>query len=384
MVVAKRLVTIMLIVIILLTCCGCWNLVEINNTAIVTALGVDLQENGQIRFAIQLETALPKKEGAVKIKNLVLTSEGRTITEAARNITLYLPRIPLWPHTSSLVIGENLARNDTALIADFFMRNRNVRMDSDMLIADNLPLEELFSVNDPLTGCSLRCMEQLLRFQETSLGNYVPVSIAEFFFKLATPGVDPVLPIVTVAAINGGQNLKLQGTAVFKDRRMVGYLNEKESRGYRWVNPGKKMGGLLGVEMPGGKGRVIFEVVNFKTKQIPRLQDGSLVMDIHIQATVNFYEQTGTAKLVGIKQRSKLESAAAHQIKQEVQACIDKSQSLNSDILGWGRTLYRNYPEEWEKLQHHWSELYPQTRANIRVDCLVDRTYIGTRSFEFK
>ena len=380
----KRLTAIIIIFAILVSCCGCWNLVEINNTAIVAGLGADLQENGQMHFAVQLETASTKKEGGVKIKNLVLTSDGRTITEAARNITLYLPRIPLWPHASTLVIGENLARNDMALIADFFMRNRNVRMDSDMLIAHNLPLEELFSVNDPLTGCSLRCMEQLLRFQETSLGIYVPVSIAEFFFKLATPGVDPVLPIVTVTAIDGGQDLKLQGTAVFRDRRMVGFLNEKESRGYRWLNPGKKMGGLLGVEMPGGKGRVVFEVVNFKTKQTPRLQDGSLVMDIQIETAVNFYEQTGTAELVGIEQRSNLESVAARQIKQEIQACIDKSQSLNSDILGWGRTLYRHYPAEWEKLQYHWSELYPQTRANIKVNCLVDRTYIGTRSFEFK
>ncbi len=357
---------------------------EINNTAIVTALGADLLENGQMHFAVQLESASTKKEGAIKTKNLVLTSDGRTITEAARKTTLYLPRIPLWPHASSLIIGENLACNDMALIADFFMRNRNVRMDSDMLIADNLSLEELFSVNDPLTGCSLRCIEQLLRFQETSLGHYVPVSIAEFFLKLATPGVDPVLPIVTVTSINGEQDLKLQGMAVFKDRRMVGYLNENESRGYRWLNPGKNMGGLLGVEMPEGEGRVVFEVVNFKAKQTPRLQDGSLVMDIQIQAAINFYEQTGTAQLVGLEQKQNLEIAAARQIKQQVQACIDKSQSFNSDILGWGRTLYRYYPEEWEKLQNNWKEVYPQTRANIKVNCLVDRTYIGTRSFEFK
>ncbi|HHV16839.1 MAG TPA: Ger(x)C family spore germination protein [Gelria sp.] len=381
---AKRVTAVILLITMVMSCCGCWNLVEIDRTAIVAGLGVDLLEDDQMHFAVQLETATTGEEESVKPKNTVLVSNGQTMTEAARNITLRLPRIPLWPHASSLVIGENLARHDLALIADFFMRNRNVRMDSDMLVASNLPLEELFSVNDPLTGCSLRCMEQLLRFQESSLGIYVPVSIAEFFFKLATPGVDPVLPVLTVASIDGEQDLKLQGTAVFKDRRLVGYLNEKESRGYRWLNPGKNMGGLLGVEMPEGKGRVVFEVINFKTKQTPRLQDGLLVMDIEIQAEVNFFEQTGTAKLVGIEQKESLEIAAARQIKQEVQACITKSQELTSDVLGWGRTLYRHYPAEWEELQDHWQELYPETKANIRVNCRVDRTYMGTRSFEFK
>lgn len=381
----KNITAALIILLILFNCCGCWNLVEVNNTAIVAGLGADVLDNGQMHFSVQVETASAAGEGEpVKPENLVLTSTGRTITEAARKITLIMPRTPLWSHASSLVIGEQLANSDLALVIDFLARNRNVRMDSTMLVAKNARPDQVFAVNDPLTGCSARCLENLLSFEEITRGNYTPVNIAEFLFKLATPGVDPVLPMLTVAPLDSGQALHLQGTAIFRERRMVGVLNEIESRGYRWLYPVKNMGGLLVTQMPQNKEMVAFEPVKFTCKQTPRLQSGKIVMDIEIQALLNFYEQQGTSKLVGMHQRQDLEIAAAREIKQEVRSCINKAQSLNSDILGWGRTVYRHHPAQWEKLQSDWDELYPQIKANIRVSCKVDRTYLSTKSFEFR
>ena len=103
---AKRVTAVILLITMVMSCCGCWNLVEIDRTAIVAGLGVDLLEDDQMHFAVQLETATTGEEESVKPKNTVLVSNGQTMTEAARNITLRLPRIPLWPHASSLVIGK--------------------------------------------------------------------------------------------------------------------------------------------------------------------------------------------------------------------------------------------------------------------------------------
>lgn len=368
-----------------MNCCGCWNLTEVNNTAIVAGLGADVLDDGQMHFSVQVEPASAAAEGEpVKPKNTVLTSTGRTITEAARNITLIMPRVPLWPHASSLVIGEQLARSDLARIADFLARNRNVRMDSTMLVAKNARPDQVFSVNDPLTGCSARCLEDLLDFEETTRGSYVSVTIAEFLFKLATPGVDPVLPMLATATSKSGPILKLQGTALFRERHMVGALNERESRGFRWLCPVKNRGGLLVTSMPQGKGRVAFEPIKFSCKQLPRSQNGLVVMDIEINAILNFYEQQGDNKLIGLYQRRDLEIAAAREIRKEVRACIDKAQTLNSDILGWGRIIYRHHPVQWEKMQGNWEQLYPQVKANIRVNCRVDKTYLSASSFKFR
>lgn len=380
----KQAITALVIIFAVLNCCGCWNMVEVNNTALVAGLGLDILNDGQMHFSVQLEEAFNPGEGEpVKAENVVLTSRGQTLTEAARNITLIMPRFPLWSHASSLIIGEKLARDDLARAADFVVRNRNIRMDSTMLVAKNARPDQVFAVNDPLTGCSARCLEDLLAFAETTRGSYVAVSVAEFMFKLATPGIDPVLPMLTVTT-ESGQALQLADTAVFRERRMVGVLNAKESRGYRWLNPVRNMGGLLVTLMPSEQAKVSFEPVKFTCRQIPRLQNRQVVMDIEIKALLNFYEQQGTQPLVGLRHKEDLEEAAAREIKQEVEACIAKAQVLGSDVLGWGQAVYRHHPQQWESLKSEWYQIYPQVQANIKVNCRVDRTYLSSKSFEFK
>ncbi len=381
----RHIIAVLLILILTMICGGCWNLVEVNDTAIVAGMGVDVLDDEQIHLSVQVETASTIAEGEpLKPETVVLTGTGRTITEAARNITLIMPRIPLWSHAGSLVIGEQLARSDLARIIDFFARNRNVRMDSTMLVAKNARPDQVFSAQNPLTGCSARRLEDMLAFAEINRGNYVSVSIAEFIFKLSTPGIDPTLPMLTTVVSDSGPILKLHETAVFRERRMVGVLNERESRGFRWLYPVKNVGGLLVVDMPQGKGRVAFEPAKFTCRQTPRFQNGRVVMNIEINAMLNFYEQQGDNKLIGLYQRQDLEIAAAREIRKEVRACIDKAQSLNSDIMGWGQMVYRHHPSQWEKIQGNWGQLYPQVKADIKVTCRVDRTNLSAHSFEFR
>ena len=70
------------ITVILLT--GCWNRVEINDIAIVTAIGLDLIEGDKIRLSLQV--ALPSKlgpavGGASSGKSTIVISEtGTTVS----------------------------------------------------------------------------------------------------------------------------------------------------------------------------------------------------------------------------------------------------------------------------------------------------------------
>lgn len=375
-----------IVIALMFGCGGCWNLVEVNNTALVAGLGADYLDNEQIEFTIQvLQPGAPEESGPVQQKSMVLSASGQTVTEAARRITLYLPRTPLWAHASSMIIGENLASHDLALIADFLFRNRHVREDTALLIAKDSGPKEIFALNDPVIGCSARCLDQLLRLQEWQHGTYVPVTLADFLLKLATPGVDPVLPMVRKTQVAGQKTFGLYEMAVFKERRMAGILNQVESQGYRWLNPGRAMGGVLVIDSPAGNGeKVVFEVVNFKHKQIPRFKNEKIEIDIEVEVALNFYEQQGTMPLVGLKQKPQLEAEAARQIRQEIRSCIEKAQNLNSDILGWGQCIHRNYPEDWKILESDWYEVYPAVKSNIQVKCRVDRTYLTTKSFQFR
>lgn len=381
----KRL-SIVIIFILPLFTSGCWNLLEINDAVVDLGLGVDLLDNGQIEVSTQLAKSVdPQQSVPGQPEFVVKAASGRTITSAARNINLSLPRMPLWAHSGIQVIGEKIARQDMALIMDMLFRNRNVRHNCTMFIAANTTPREVFAVASPLVNYSSRGLEKAIGFQEEQLGIYVPITQTEFFSDLVTPGIEPVVPRVVISEKSGEKQLLIDGSAVFKGKHMIGSLNEKESRGYRWLKSKIKRGGIIVVDFPLESGRILmFEVLSFGSKSRPLLEGNKMKMKLEIEAKINFYEENGIANLLTEKNQGTLEKLAADKIEEEVKACITKAQELNSDILGWGRTLARYQPDLWKELKPGWNELFPLIDYDIQVKTQLKGSNMRIQVFDFE
>jgi spore germination protein KC len=131
---------------------GCWELVDINDTAVVTGIGLDRNEQGEVNFSVQLPKAKsPGQTGLSQPESIVNTSTGITSSMAARNSLLYLPRLPLWSHSSVLVVGEQLARSDLAVAADYLARSRVIRKEQTVLIAAGTTADQVLQAPRPLS-----------------------------------------------------------------------------------------------------------------------------------------------------------------------------------------------------------------------------------------
>jgi spore germination protein KC len=381
----KRL-SVSIILILSLFINGCWNIVEINDAVIVTGLGVELADNGQIDVSAQLaKPVAPQQAVPGQPEVIVQTASGDSIMTAARRITLSLPRVPLWSHSDIQVIGEKLARQDMGLIMDALFRTRHVRHNLTLLIAGNATPGEIFGAASPLVSFPARGMEKTISFQEEQLGIYVPITQREFFSDLVSPGVEPVAPRVIISEESGKKRLLIDGSAVFKGRKMIGLLNEKESRGYSWLRSNINKGGIIIVEPPAESGGLVtFEVLSFKSKSRPVLQGDKIKMKLEIEAEITFYEENAMADLLTAENQAKLEKLAADKIAEETRDCITKAQELNSDILGWGRTLARYQPELWNELQADWNDLFPSVDSEIQVKTQLKRSVLRKQVFQFK
>ncbi|HOQ09931.1 MAG TPA: Ger(x)C family spore germination protein [Syntrophomonadaceae bacterium] len=357
-----------MIMLTLLLVNGCGNMIDVEQTAIGAGLGVDLDDQGKIVFFAQFNRPINIQESGIsKAQSDIFVGTGKTPTQAARDIILTIPRMPLWSHSDVFVLGETLSRTDLAYMADFLARNRNIRKDALIMLAYQATPYEVFLAESPM-ALSSRGLVDLLRIQEERFGIYTPVSCNEFLAKLAEPGVDPVIPQVTVAYRDDRPLITLDGMAVFRQNRLVGSLNELESRGYRWLNSNKKMGGLLVLDNPlPGLNYVTLEVNRFSSYTRPRLEGNSLIMDIEVKALLNLYDQGGLIDVQSVENIEELEILAAREIERQVRACINKAQQLNGDILGWGQKVYRYYPQVWTTLENSWYEIFPQVSARVNV-----------------
>ncbi|MEQ8176527.1 MAG: Ger(x)C family spore germination protein [Syntrophomonadaceae bacterium] len=379
----KRLSAAVLIILLLLSP-GCGS-IEINQASVPMGMAIDYKDQ-QIHLAVQMANPTsPEKSGGQGPKFFILTATGRTIIEAVRNIMLSFPRFPLWSQAGIYIFGEDFARSDMAIFADSVTRNRFIRKNIPIVVAHGATAQELINVKpliEPYTSTAIR---DLLQTQESQLGIYTPVTMIEFVDRLSAPGIEPVLPMVTIDRSAGKEKLLLDGMAVFKDRKMVGTLNEAESRGYRLLRPKMIEGGLFVIRSPQDEnGWITLELSRSQAKITPVVEGSQITMKIELKAEGNFYEQTGTGDLFSLPMFNQLNALASQELEKEIRQCIAQAQTLNSDFLGWGQTIQASHPGQWKELEPQWGQVFPTVQADVKVDFQIRRSYLTDKSFVFR
>lgn len=373
---------------------GCWDLKEINSSVIASAVGIDLAGTRNIKFTTQLiQPSTPSESGKSQSQPVTVTAVDSSVAMAARRVMLSLSLVPEWAHVKTFLLGERLTRRDLSLCIDFLTRNRNIRPDTNLMVCINNSPEEILKSQLPESTNLGSGLNDMLPESESLLGYYVPITIEEFTYRLSTPGIEPAVPQIRLIANNNASVSSpnpepipvLQGMAVFKRNKMVGSLNEYESRGYRWLNSTTKQGGFFNIKSPAKSNELIgLEIIDFSSKVKPQISGDNIKIDIEVKANLGFYEEDGTGELLTPNMTKKLEQAAALEIKRQITACINRSQALNSDIWGWGQDIRINEPKEWKRLYPNWSNIYPSVASNIQVKAQISRSNLSIKSFKFQ
>lgn len=379
----KKTLLVVLLVIFMVSGCGAK---EVNKSAIPLGIALDYQEQ-KIVFTTQLaQPSPPEKSGNKGNQFVVISSRGKTFGEAARKITLSLSESPLWSHAALLLLGENLARTDMALLMDFVTRIPDERKNMAVVVTRQATPEQVLNVKPLITPYTSTAIRDLLQTQESQLGIYTFVTLIELIDKFTAAGIDPVIPVITIDKGPQSEELKLAGMAVFKDRKMVGSLNESESRGYRFMRPKMIQGGLFVIPSPVDEGGwITLELSRSQAKISPEIKDHEIKIKIKITAEGNFYEQSGgTGNLFTPAAFKKMNELANQEIKKEISMCISKAQTLDSDILGWGQMIKSSDPKLWKEIEPEWRQIFPDVQSEIDVSFKLRRSYLTNQSFVFR
>ena len=359
---------------------------EVEQTAIAVGTAADWSEDSFV-VTVQLAQAVTQEQSSTQEspESIVLSERGQTLSESARRLNLLLPRLPLWFHASTLLLGEDLAKRGITDIVDFLYRSINIRHNTLLVMTRGATAAEVLQVQTPLEPHSAAAIRRILETQEKQTGIYVPITVDEFLYRIATPGIDPVLPQVRIIIQGGQKLLKIDGMAVFRGTEWAGELNETESRGFRFLSPKQILGGLIIIPAPGDETRfVTIELISSQAKAKPILEEGQLRMLVEIKADGNFYDQTSPLPLVNLETFNILEEMTAHQMEKEIYQAVRKAQEYKADIFGWGRLVQINDPALWSQVEKDWPEVFSQIAVDVKVDFELRRTYLTDRSFIIK
>nr|WP_263324174.1 Ger(x)C family spore germination protein [Neobacillus sp. Marseille-Q6967] len=375
-----RLLTLWVMTISILA--GCWNRVEINDIAIVTAIGLDLVEGDKLRLSLQV--AVPSKlgstgggQGGSSEKGFIIISEtGATISEAYRNIQGKLPRRIFFSQSRVLLIGEDLAKHGVYHIIDFHTRYAEPRINSFIMFTKG-KASEIINSMPKFENISAEEMKELAKM---NVG--LKIYVRDFLNMLLAEGLEPMAPQYTLKPLEvetknkSEETQALNGIAVFKKDKLVGWMDEVETRGLLWLRNEMETGIItLKVPKEKGGGNISMEIIRAETKIVPILKQGKIIMKVNVVSELSVIENDSQLKLAETKVIEDIQKDINNEVRDRVQMIVDRAQKdYQSDIFGFGQSVYRKYPREWNTTyKNNWDQKFGQLDVKIESKSFIRR-----------
>ncbi|MFC5405275.1 Ger(x)C family spore germination protein [Cohnella soli] len=393
----RKLIVLLASFIALSTMTGCWNRRELDELAIAVAFGIDKADNG--RFLVSAQVVDPsevaaKRGGGTRTPVVLYQTTGRTIFEALRKMTTGAPRKIYTSHLRILVIQEQLAREGIRKVLDFLSRNHELRSDFFVVVAKGERAENVLKITTHLESIPANLMFSSLKTSHKVWAPTVGVTLGKLIDDIVREGQQPVITgLEIIGEQKAGENkknaeeisppvqLKYSGLGVFSEDRLVGWLNETESKAYNFIqNYVKSTVGVI--ECPRGDGDLSLELMNSKTKVTGHLRNGKPYVNIAMRLEANIGEVGCAIDLTKPDTITEVEKIGGDKVRKFAEETVRKVQEkYGADIFGFGEVMHRSHPRYWKKASKDWEHIFRELQVNVTVDVKI--RHIGTESQSF-
>jgi spore germination protein KC len=375
MILYKKIYVFILCFIMLVALSGCLGGREINDLEIVIGMGIDKdKDTGDILLTAQIvnekEAGGASGEGGGGGGKAYwnVNSIGKSIFDAARQITHKTGNRLFVSHNQVVIFGHDVAAEGLQKHIDFFLRAHEMRPTTLILVAEGRASDIMDAKPETERFPAMNITKLVKTYGFTS--HLYKVNMKDFATCLMSGTSATFAPLVTVSQDRENKDVFVPGMAVFKNGKMVGKLNHDEVRGVLWVL-GKVESGVVIVPSPDGKGKAVLEIVNAKSKVKPEIKDGRIIFHIKIEEELSLSEQTTRENLATVPGFGKVQEAAGKVVRQEIMAAFERSKELRLDIFGFGEMLHKKYKNEWKIMEHNWDDIYPTIELDIHVDSRI-------------
>ncbi len=391
-----RGILLLLLILSVSTLCGCLPSVELNERAIVQAIGIDIDENtGEFLISLQIYTpqgGQSSTEGEQQ-NAAILESSGATVTEAVQNATLKQGKSIFYGHNRVIIIGEAAAKNGLEPVMSFFNGNGQSRLNTGVLIAKGSACEILKTrmSQGVLPAQALESMADNSREN----GKIIDVTYLDIAKAFENETDDAVIPAIAVnsdeenSSDTGSegqqipnetsQSIEMSGTAVFQDGKLAGYLNEEETRGLMWLR-----GDVKKTIMVASTDRITsFSVEIYKTSADLTCETTSVpytyLLTAHLNGSIRDITLKDEDILLNDADYEAMEQMLCRIVEKEVLAAVDKTViRYNADVLQLGNRLWQKDVAAWSRVRDQFPQELSQITVNCQITADIDRIGLET------
>ena len=359
---------------------GCWNNRDLTEINIVAGFGLDRTEDGKVLLTVQVvepaaiqstSSGKGKGGGAQPKPVFVASHEGETVLEAARGMLSIVDKQLFFSTAQVLILAERLSQDGIEEVLDFFQRDHEIDYSMTVLVAKGVTPREILEMETDMESIPAMYINETVE-NTVSRGTLKKTMLIDLIKDMGGSGRQPAIGQISKA---GEKKVITEGTAVFRDGKLAGWLDLYETRGYLFAIDKVKS---AVVNVPADEGKIAMEIIRSKGKVSVAFENGEpsmLTVKVETQANVGGYEGKGTLDSPDIL--FILEKTLGEEIKKEIMMALEKTQKVySSDIFGFGAYVSKYHPQYWKKAEKDWDDIFSRLPADIQVDAKILRTGI--------
>ncbi|OBA02343.1 spore germination protein KC [Paenibacillus polymyxa] len=374
---------------------GCWDSVELNQRAVVSAISID--SDGESDYEVSLQVIVADEIAGAKARGdtpVVLYRErGGSLFQALRRASQRVPRVISLAHTKLVVIGEKLARAGIGDTIDFLERSTEIRLPVKMLVARGNTGKDVLATMTAIGRIPANDISGKLEASERLYAGDYAVTIDDVIRSLSHKGGGPVL---TGIGVNGNLEqapsksnvdnilpkaiVHINGMGVFKKDRLVRWLDDDQAIGLSMINNKVKSAETT---LSCGKNRetigieTLFSATNIHT----RMEQGEPIFVISLKQTGAVQEAECSINLQSPEEMKRLQEQWSEETKKVITSTVRDIQRTRSDVIGFGLALERSHPQQWKKLSPDWSRYFAESTVRIQVTSILKHTQSRTNPY---
>ena len=390
--------------IILTTLTGCYDYREINTLAIVSATEIN-KIGDEYQVSVQaINPQAPDKTTDPQAPFIIYTGTGKTIQEAYRSITLSASRFMYSNHLDLLIINEKIAKENISDLIDYYIRNPGIRTEFYVLISKD---DNILSITTPIDEISSASIKESIENNYKYYGVSSRTTFSEFVNMNLNPNLEIVLPTIELVKdtptedknineeknnnedINNNKSNQeendsnstsnkntekteiknkylLGGYAIFKNNKLVGYLNNKESINYNIITNNIK-NTIITYEC--SKNKYLAIEITDSSSSI-KTKNNKVSIDINLKGNIN--ESHCDIDITKNKNIKKISHDIEEKLNKEItDDILNVRNNYNTDIYKFKDIIYKHDYSYYQKIKNNYDEAYQNLDISVKTNILL-------------
>lgn len=356
----KKMILFTFLLMILLS--GCKDYVEIQNLAIATAIGVDVDTQNPDWYDVSIEIVQFDQDTP---KAIVISGNGQTYLEAVTNATKHLGNQLYFSHAQVIVLSEQVANDGIYPFVDAIYRNSDLRLDIAILVAKDVSAIDVLSAKSEIEEIAGIQIKKIL--DSNHIISEIPqIPAYEFINNITSNGVCGAVSVIKLSENN---TREVDGLAIFKDGTVFGYLDKKQTKTLSFLQNKTKIGRVINEY---DEKTPTYNLESSKADISVEIVDGKFLFDFKVDMKIELSELSIAQNTIDYGVLQQMESEISSAVMKDFNDLIlYQIENAKADFIGLGDVVYRKYPKIWQNISDNFDVYIENLEYSLDVSCEI-------------